>query len=115
MNFFRLLPVILSSLLMSAHFFRVGQINLAGACIVILFLLLPKKPWVPRLFQVLLIAASLEWLRTLYMLVQMRIAFDQPWTRLAVILGTLALLTALSGLVFTGKSLRARYHSKPYQ
>jgi len=115
MNFFRLLPVILSFLLMSAHFFRVGQIYLAGACIVILILLLPKKTWVPRLFQVLLIAASLEWLRTLYMFVQVRIAFDEPWTRLAIILGTVALLTALSGLVFTGKALRARYQSEPYQ
>ena len=115
MNFLRLLPVILSFLLMAAHFFRVGQIYPAGACVVILFLLLPKKPWVPRMFQVLLIAGSLEWLPTLYMFVQMRIAFDAPWTRLAIILGTLALLTALSGLVFRGKALRARYQSKPYQ
>lgn len=115
MNFFRLLPVILSFLLMSAHFLRVGQVYMAGACIVILFLLLPRKTWIPRMFQVLLIAASVEWLVTLYMFVQMRIAFDAPWTRLAIILGTIALLTALSGLVFTGKALRARYQAEPYQ
>ena len=63
----------------------------------------------PRLFQVLLVLGALEWLRTLYLLAAMRIAWDQPWTRLAVILGTVALLTALSGLVFRSRKLKLRY------
>jgi hypothetical protein len=64
---------------------------------------------VPRLLQVLLLLGALEWLRTLYMFAQMRIAFEQPWTRLAIILGAVALFTALSGLVFRTKTLRKRY------
>lgn len=115
MNFIRLLPVILSFLLIAAHFFRAGQVYLAVSCLLILLLLIPKKTWVPRVFQVLLVVAALEWLRSLFMFVQMRIAFDAPWTRLAIILGTLALLTALSGLVFRGKALRGRYSSNSYQ
>ena len=115
MNFIRLLPVILSFLLIAAHFFRAGQVYLALFCVLILFLLIPKKTWVPRTFQVLLIVAALEWLRSLFMFVQMRIAFDAPWTRLAIILGTVALLTALSGLVFRGMALRKRYRSNTYQ
>ena len=109
MNFFRLLPVVLSFLLLGAHFYRYGLVPLTLACVAVLFLLFLRKTWVPRLFQVLLVLGVLEWLRTLYVLAAMRIAWDQPWTRLAVILGTVALLTALSGLVFRSAKLKARY------
>ncbi len=109
MNALRLLPVILSFLLLAAHFYRAGNVILTGLCVLLLFLLFLRKPWVPRLFQVLLVLGSLEWLRALYVFAQMRIAFEQPWTRLAVILLAVALFTALSGLVFEGAALRARY------
>jgi len=105
----RLLPVILSFLLLAAHFYRAGLVLPATLTVAVLFLLFLRKPWIPRLFQLLLILASLEWLRTLYHFAAMRIAWDQPWTRLAVILLALALFTALSGLVFRARSLRARY------
>ena len=39
----------------------------------------------------------------------MRVAFGEPWTRLAMILGAVALFTALSALVFRSKSLRDFY------
>jgi hypothetical protein len=77
-----------------------------------LFLLFLKKPWVPRLFQFLLILGALEWLRSLYYLAAMRIAWEQPWARLAIILGAVALFTALSALVFSSRDMRARYCSK---
>ena len=111
MNFFRLLPVILSFLLLGAHFLRAGLIPATVLCVAILFLLFLRKPWVPRLFQVLLVLGAIEWLRSLYMFAQMRIAWGEPWTRLAIILGTVALFTALSGLVFRNKKLAARYLS----
>ena len=109
MNFLRLLPVILSFLLLGAHFYRAGLVVATALCVLVLLLLFLKKKWIPRLFQVLLVLGAVEWLRTLYALAAMRIAWDQPWTRLALILGTVALLTALSGLVFRNKTLRARY------
>ena len=71
-----------------------------------------KKSWIPRLFQVVLLAGALEWLRSLYFLAAMRIAWDQPWTRLAIILGAVALLTALSGLVFNNRKLRSYYRQE---
>ena len=74
-------------------------------------LLLLRRSWVPRLFQVLLGLGALEWLRTLYVFASMRVAFEQPWGRLALILGGVALLTALSALVFLNRRLRARYAS----
>ncbi len=109
MNFLRLIPVILSFLLLGAHFYRAGMLPLTVACVVVLFLLFLRKSWVPRLFQVLLVLGALEWLRTLYQLAAMRIAWEEPWTRLAVILGAVALFTALSGLVFKNRNLAARY------
>lgn len=109
MNVIRLLPVILSFLLLSAHFYRAGHIILAGLCVAVLFLLFLRRSRVPHLFQALLVLSALEWLRTLYFFAAMRIAWDQPWTRLAVILTAVALFTAASGLVFRSKTLRARY------
>ena len=61
------------------------------------------------MFQLLLGLGSLEWLRSLYFFAAIRISWDQPWTRLAIILGTVALFTALSGLVFKNKKLCSYY------
>ena len=112
MNLLRLIPVILSFALLAAHFYRSGQVVLSAVCVAMLFFLFFRKSWVPRLFQVLLVLGALEWLRSLYYLAAMRIAWDQPWTRLAIILSAVALFTALSGLVFNSKALRARYCTK---
>jgi hypothetical protein len=112
MNLVRLLPVIFSFLLLGAHFYRAGHVVLTSLCVAVLLLLFLRKHWVPLLFQVLLALAALEWLRSLYFLAAMRIAWNEPWTRLAVILIVVALFTALSGLVFRSKKLRARYGSK---
>ncbi|HKL52037.1 MAG TPA: hypothetical protein VJ908_12790 [Wenzhouxiangellaceae bacterium] len=109
MNFLRLLPVIVSFALLAAHFYRAQLPLLVAICAFLPLLLFLRRPWVPRLFQALLVIGALEWLRTLYMLAAMRIGFDQPWGRLALILGAVALFTAFSGLAFNGRSLRVRY------
>ena len=109
MNFIRLLPVILSFLLLGAHFYRAGHLIATILCVAVLFLLFLRKSWVPHLFQVLLVLGGLEWLRSLYHFAAMRIAWEQPWTRLAIILGVVAAFTALSGLVFRQRKLRERY------
>ncbi|HET6593382.1 MAG TPA: hypothetical protein VFG48_10745 [Xanthomonadales bacterium] len=112
MNVIRLLPVILSLLLLAAHFYRAGQVAATALCLALPLLLLPRKPWVLRLFQLLLVLGALEWLRALYGFAAMRIAFGEPWTRLALILGAVALFTALSGMVFKNRALRDYYAKK---
>ena len=109
MTVLRLLPLILSFLLLGAHFYRAGHPVFSGLCLGLLILLFYKKPWVPRLFRALLVLGALEWLRALYGFAAMRIAWDQPWTRLAIILGAVAAFTLLSGLVFKNARLRAYY------
>ena len=109
MIFFRLIPVVLSFLLLAAHFYRSGLLPLTLACALLPLLLFLRGAWVPKLFQLLLFLGALEWLRTLYVFAAMRMAFEQPWGRLALILGGVALFTALSGLVFLTRNLRSRY------
>ncbi|MCJ7558455.1 MAG: hypothetical protein MUP90_16290 [Gammaproteobacteria bacterium] len=109
MNIVRLLPAILSLLLLAAHFFRSGMEILTGVCAVLPLLLFFRQRWVPPVIQVALILGVVEWLHTLYSFAQVRIAMDQPWTRLAVILGAVALLTGLSTLVFRNRFVRQRY------
>ena len=111
MNAIRLLPVMLSFLLLAAHFYRGGLPLVSAVCLAVPLLLFLRKARVPRLFQLLLVLGALEWLRSIYVLVSMRITFEQPWTRLALILGTVALFTLLSGLVFRNAALQRFYQS----
>ncbi|MBI4697831.1 MAG: hypothetical protein HY758_02660 [Nitrospirae bacterium] len=109
MNFIKLLPVFLSTLLLVAHFFRAGQTVLVLISAAVLFILLIRKPWAARLVQAVLVIGALEWVRTLLILAKMRQAAGAPWIRLAVILGAVAVFTICSALAFRFRTLRERY------
>lgn len=110
MNFLRLLPVLLSFLLLAAHFLRAGLTPVVIMLLLCSALLLFRRPWVARLSQIILLLGSVEWIRTLVFLVNERRSVDQPWARLCGILGFVAVFTAASALVFTCKSLKRRYN-----
>ena len=99
----------LSFLLLAAHFYRAGQEVLVVGSLFIPCLLFVRQSWVPRLIQLALLFGAMEWLHTLWFVAQLRVEFGQPWTRMALILGAVALFTALSALVFFGQALRNRY------
>ena len=110
MTFVRLLPVILSALLLGAHFFRAGLTFLAVLIVLFPVILLVKRAWVARLVQLVLFLGGIEWVRTLLVFVADRRQTGQSWTRLAVILGSVALFTIGSGLLFSlSGALRKRY------
>ncbi len=109
MNVIRLLPVFFSSLLMAAHCLRSGALVLAGCSLAFPFLLLFPKKWAARTVQICLLAAMLEWIRTLFIITDQRIEMDMPWTRLVIILGSVAVLTGASTCVFFMKPLKERY------
>jgi hypothetical protein len=113
MNFIKLLPVILSMLLLGAHFFRYGHITLVILTAALPVILLVRKSWVARLFQAILVIGSIEWIRTLVVLAKMRQATGAPWIRLAVILGPVAALAICSAFVFRFKSVREWYRIDP--
>jgi hypothetical protein len=109
MIFLRLLPVILSILILGAHYLRSGPFIFVLLAILLPFLLFIRKIWVARLIQVVLILGALEWVRTLFELVADRQALGEPWTRLALILGVVALFTGCSALIFRSSALEERY------
>jgi len=103
------LPVVLSLVILGAHFMRYGNsIGVIGALLLIA-LLIVRRPWVARLMQVVLILGALEWVRTLYELVQVRAALGQPFTRMMIILGIVAAVTFCSALIFQSPALKKLY------
>ena len=109
MNFVRLLPVIFSFLILSAHLSR-GDLFIPSMLFLILpLLLLIKKQWVVRLIQIVLVIGSLEWIRSMFIYLNQRQAIDEPYLRLVIIIGIIALFTGLSALVFRNQSLKKLY------
>ncbi len=113
MSLIRLIPVIVSLFLLSAHFYRAGIMALAIALPACLLLLFVRNRYAARFLQILLVLGAIEWVRTVIVLVLERQSMGRPWIRLAFILGTVAILTFSSALVFRSKSLRKRYLSGP--
>ncbi|MCB9418374.1 MAG: hypothetical protein H6667_01105 [Ardenticatenaceae bacterium] len=110
MNFLRLLPVILSILLLAAHFLREGSIVLVVLLVAALALLFVRRSWIARIFQIGLILGGLEWLRTLLNLIIQRQMLGQSWERMVLILGFVVVFTMGSALVFQMAALRERFH-----
>ncbi|MCU0643776.1 MAG: 4Fe-4S binding protein [bacterium] len=94
---------------MAAHFSRANQTGLAIVCLLFPFLLLIKRRWVAIVFQVLLLLAAMEWIQTTLRIVHIRQSNGEAWTRLVIILGSVALFTALAALVFETKKLKQRF------
>jgi apolipoprotein N-acyltransferase len=109
MNLVRLLPVIFSFGLLAAHFSRANMFPLVLVSLALPFLLLIKRAWAARSIQVLLLLGAAEWIRSMFGYIEVRKTIGEDWTRLAIILGAVALLTACAGLVFRGKALKKRY------
>jgi hypothetical protein len=104
-----LIPVLMSALLAAAHFLRAGNLMLVIASCAAPLLLLARRTWATRLLQLLLVLGAMEWLRTLYMIIQERRETDRPWTASAIILGSVAAWTAASALVFAIPFMRRHY------
>ena len=103
------IPVVMSLAVIGAHFMRYGnRLGVAGASLMIA-LLFVKQPWVPRVVQAVLVLAALEWVRTLYVLAQMRAAMGEMSTRMVVILATVATVTLLSALAFESRTMKKTY------
>jgi len=109
-NVLRLLPVILAFALLAAHFSRADMLPAVIVSLVAPLLLLFRKSWIARSIQILLLLGALEWIRSMFGYINVRKEIGEDWGRLAIILVTVALLTACSALVFRGKSLKKRYH-----
>jgi len=109
LNALRLLPVVLALVVLAAHFYR-GQLWLPfGATVALLPFLFIRAPWAARVLQAALVIGALEWIRTAAVLIALRQSMGQPWTRLAVILGVVALATGLCALIFQSRAIKRRF------
>lgn len=109
------IPIVLSLLVLGAHFLREGNAIAVGGAVALAGLLFITQPWVARLQQAALALGTLEWMHTLYVLVQVRTALDQPYTRMVVILSIVALVTFCSALLFQTQTLKSTYGSEKPQ
>ena len=103
------IPIVLSLVILGAHFLRYGNSIAVIGSLLLIPLLLIHRPWIARLIQVVLILGALEWLHTLYELAQVRAALGQPFARMTVILGIVAAITFCSALLFQTRELRRIY------
>jgi len=94
----KLLPLIVSAVLMAAHFLRTGNILVTIACLAAPLVLLIRRPAGRIIVQVMLVMAAVEWVRTAVVIAQERAAGGAPVTRMFVILGSVALFTLLSAV-----------------
>jgi hypothetical protein len=109
LNAARLFAPAIALLVLAAHFWRAQWWPLAAICVALVGLLALRRPWVARLVQTVLMLGTIEWLRTLAALAAARMALGQPYARMSLILGTVALATLASALVFRMRELRGRY------
>ena len=102
-------PVVLSLLLLGAHFLRAEMGYLLPVVFLLLALLLVRRPWAARVVQAALVLAAVEWIRTLVVLSGLRAQAGQPLVRLVIILGVVAAVTFLSALIFQSKTMGRIY------
>ena len=109
MRIFSFLPIVISSLLAAAHFYRSGFLLVAAMSLFLPLLMIVRHRFVPRLLTFFLLLCGMEWLRTLYVLAGRYQEASLSTTRLIVILVTVSLITILSPLVFRTSAMRRRY------
>lgn len=93
----RMIPAVISFLLLGAHFFRSDSLVLTGACALAPLLLPVKKRGIRLFLKALLFLGAVVWAQTAFILVQHRLAIDAPWLRLLAIMGGLVLFTLYAG------------------
>ena len=105
----QLVLVALSLLVLAAHFLRAGNLVLVGAVLLVAALLAVRRPWAARVVQSTLLLGALEWLRTLTLIASARWRAGEPVTRMAIILGSVALVSIVSALAFQVGGLSRTY------
>ena len=104
-----LAPVVLSIAVLGAHFMRYGNDIGVAVSFVLIGLVFLRRAWVARLIQAALVLGALEWMHTIYELMQMRMAQGAPIARMAVIMSVVIAITLGSALLFQTKTLQRMY------
>ncbi len=104
----RYVPLVLMSVVMAAHHSRGGEPGLIGLWLTLPVALIFRRRWIDRAVQLTMLAGAVEWVLTITSIVEVRQMYGQPYMRMALILGAVALLTALSGLLLETRGRKNR-------
>jgi len=102
-------PMVLSLLVLGAHFLRQGATAYLLVCLALIVVLMIPRRWAAWIVQVSLLLGALLWAHTLIRTAGERIANGEPYVRLTIILGAVAGFTLLSALIPFTKRWRRRY------
>ncbi|MBI4290312.1 MAG: hypothetical protein HY661_02385 [Betaproteobacteria bacterium] len=100
---------ILAAVVLAAHFLRQGNIAPVVLCLCAPLLFLHRKRWTLIGLQLLAYGAAASWVVLALRLIQLRQQSGQSWTLAATILGAVALVTLLAGLLLNSRAIRERY------
>lgn len=95
--------------MISAHFYRHYNYPLMILSIIVPFLLLIKKRWILITVQVFTLGGAGVWINTIIEIADERRNYGEPWIRMVVILGAVALFTLCSGLLLNLKKVKEKY------
>ncbi len=104
-----IIPVVLSFVVLAAHFLRAGSLLIVAICLAFPLLLLVRKCWISRIIQIALVLGAVEWLLTTMQIVHERQEDGRPWMRAGIIFGVVMLWTLGSALAFVHPALKRRY------
>jgi ferredoxin len=104
---------VLSILLLSAHFLRLGQWGLCVSILSLIALIFFRLAWVRWVLIIVLTAGVVVWVDIGTSLINGRMALDQPWGRLGLILGTVAGLTAVAVCTLLTENGRRLFNRDP--
>ena len=100
---------VLAALLLGAHFLRAGNLAMVAFCLAAPLLFLYRRRRSLIALQILAYGAGATWIAVAMQMVRLRQQLGQPWTVAALILGAVALLTLLAGLLLNSRAIRERY------
>jgi ABC-type transport system involved in cytochrome c biogenesis permease subunit len=99
----------LTMLLLGAHFLRQGSLLLVLISLAAPFLLLHKKRWVLIVLQCIAYVAALLWILFARALVHERMMEGRPYRRLVIILGAVALVSIIAGLLLNTRAMKEKF------
>jgi hypothetical protein len=102
MRVLRAVPAVLAFFVFVAHLLREGRPWLVALPLAAAVLCFVPRSWAVWTAKVLLALVALEWVRTLVVLAQWRISAGEPYLRMALILGGVALFTAWAAWLVKG-------------
>jgi hypothetical protein len=98
-----------AALLLGAHFLRAGNPAMVALCLAAPLLFLYRRRRSLVVLQALAYAAGGTWIAVAIELVRVRQQAGQSWTAAAVILGAVALLAFVAGLLLNSSAIKNRY------